>query len=660
MTRTPQTSTASSGQQTNTSQVQERVRVRLARLTMFAQTSPILAQVGMIVLMGAQGNWLYAALLAPSVLAAAAMSLVQILNQRQETGNGGTRTGTPRTLHSPLPHEAQEDEALLAQLGELPVSDVESLLAASQVVPQGGALWQGIVGEWLKQDSQAHNGGDDPDRYSVKLGSASEGSFELDLPRQGPHALVAGTTGSGKSVLLQDWCLALAGKLPPSAINFIFLDFKGGSAFSQLSRLPHTVGSVSDLNLEAAARAIDGIERELKRREQLVANEGVSSTADLPCPPARLMVVIDEFQALRQQLPDYMDHLVQLASLGRSLGMNLVACTQNPMGQVSTQMKANMNLSISLRVRDSLQSKELLGTSCAAQISPHTPGVGLYSDGDQLKAFRCAYCANPDALVEHICIAAHFSAIEPATALFTPALPKVLSASCRDSLSSLITWKNGNPCLVLGLADDGVRLEPCCLPLHGNIAIIGAAGRGKTTLLQLMCAQLAGLAAQTSLHQALHLTYSDCTGRTAEHRQIRVPPRREPAGIGKARVARQKALAPPLAPRSIWLLDGADDLMDPFNQDPLATRLQEAVADPARTVLVSLESTRYLRQPERFPTQIIFPSGQRADDLMAGIPSPLVQRLDSNVASIAGRAVLIKQGKSQLIQCSQTNFSLKS
>lgn len=161
--------------------------------------------------------------------------------------------------------------------------------------------------------------------------------------------MVAGTTGSGKSELLISWCMALAIRHSPQTLHFVFLDFKGGSTFNALERLPHTVGNVCDLDLAHAVRALNAIEQELARREALVSAERVSRFDQLSHPPARLVVVIDEFHALRDRLPDYMQRLNRLASLGRSLGMHLIVCTQNPMGQVHADMKANISLSICLR-----------------------------------------------------------------------------------------------------------------------------------------------------------------------------------------------------------------------------------------------------------------------------------------------------------------------
>lgn len=184
---------------------------------------------------------------------------------------------------------------------------------------------------------------------------------------------MAGTTGSGKSVLLQDWCVALAATHPSQALQFVLLDFKGGSAMERLCALPHVRGCVNDLDLKYATRALRALERELDRRERLAAALGVSDLMHAACPVARLVIVVDEFHMLHGQLPDYIDRLVRIASLGRSLGMHLVACTQNPLGQISASMKANMSLRICLRVRDALQSQEMIGSDAAAHLSAVPP-----------------------------------------------------------------------------------------------------------------------------------------------------------------------------------------------------------------------------------------------------------------------------------------------
>ncbi|HCQ26898.1 MAG TPA: cell division protein FtsK, partial [Bifidobacterium longum] len=350
-----------------------------ARLTMFAAACPMIAQALMMVILLLHGQWLFAAMIAPGIFAC----LVSLLL---------TLPSPPGPEKAPDPQQATIDVGITgdaddraADLRHAPSQPIESLLHFARLP------WRAIVGRWLE-----------PLDLAVPIGMTGSEPLMLDLNRQGPHALVAGTTGSGKSVLLQSWCLALASMNGPEHLNFVFLDFKGGSAFRKLERLPHTVGSVCDLDLAHAVRALRALEAELTRREQLSAAVHASDIRDMVNPPPRLIVVIDEFHALKDQLPDYVNRLVRIASLGRSLGMYLIACTQNPMGQVSADMKANMSVSICLRVRDRLQSCELLGDGRAADLSPAMPGAAFCNDSEQVTAFRCATARDIDAVCRQI------------------------------------------------------------------------------------------------------------------------------------------------------------------------------------------------------------------------------------------------------------------
>ena len=378
-----------------------------------------------------------------------------------------TLPSPPGPEKAPDPQQATIDVGITgdaddraADLRHAPSQPIESLLHFARLP------WRAIVGRWLE-----------PLDLAVPIGMTGSEPLMLDLNRQGPHALVAGTTGSGKSVLLQSWCLALASMNGPEHLNFVFLDFKGGSAFRKLERLPHTVGSVCDLDLAHAVRALRALEAELTRREQLSAAVHASDIRDMVNPPPRLIVVIDEFHALKDQLPDYVNRLVRIASLGRSLGMYLIACTQNPMGQVSADMKANMSVSICLRVRDRLQSCELLGDGRAADLSPAMPGAAFCNDSEQVTAFRCATARDIDAVCRQIAFASRFVGSPPQPSLFTAPLPRhVKDRTVADHAPQRIRF---------GLADDGINLREATVSLTGgNIGVIGPQGRGKTTLLK--------------------------------------------------------------------------------------------------------------------------------------------------------------------------------
>jgi S-DNA-T family DNA segregation ATPase FtsK/SpoIIIE len=215
------------------------------------------------------------------------------------------------------------------------------------------------------------------------IGESIDGAFSIDLGVDGPHALIAGTTGSGKSELLQTFVAALAVSNRPDEMNFVLVDYKGGAAFKDCVDLPHTVGMVTDLDTHLVERALESLGAELRRREQLLAAAGAKDLPDYLdlrarrpalAPIPRLAIVIDEFASLARELPDFVRGLVNIAQRGRSLGIHLVLATQRPSGVVSPEIRANTNLRIALRVTDSSESSDVIEAPDAARISKATPG----------------------------------------------------------------------------------------------------------------------------------------------------------------------------------------------------------------------------------------------------------------------------------------------
>jgi S-DNA-T family DNA segregation ATPase FtsK/SpoIIIE len=217
----------------------------------------------------------------------------------------------------------------------------------------------------------------------VPIGIGADGPFILDLSADGPHGLVAGTTGAGKSELLQTLIAVLCVANRPDAMTFVLIDYKGGSAFKDCARLPHTVGMVSDLDGHLTVRALDSLGAELKRREELLLHAGAKDIEDYwdakklqpglePMP--RLVLIIDEFAAMVAELPDFVTGLIDIARRGRSLGVHLLLATQRPAGVVSADIRANTNLRIALRVTSPDESADVIDTSDAAFIAKSTPG----------------------------------------------------------------------------------------------------------------------------------------------------------------------------------------------------------------------------------------------------------------------------------------------
>lgn len=217
------------------------------------------------------------------------------------------------------------------------------------------------------------------------IGESLGGPFSIDLVKDGPHGLIGGTTGSGKSEFLQTIIASLAVANTPSEINFVLIDYKGGAAFKDCEHLPHTVGMVTDLDTHLVERALVSLGAELQRREHLLAQVGAKDLEDyqdiavkqaLPSLP-RLLVVADEFASLARELPQFITGLVNLAQRGRSLGIHLLLATQRPSGAISPEIRANTNLRIALRMTDGAESTDVINSPEAGNISKSTPGRAL-------------------------------------------------------------------------------------------------------------------------------------------------------------------------------------------------------------------------------------------------------------------------------------------
>ncbi len=230
------------------------------------------------------------------------------------------------------------------------------------------------------------------------IGECERGPLVVDLAKDGPHGLVAGTTGSGKSELLQTLIASLAVANRPDCLSFVLVDYKGGSAFKECAQLPHTVGMVTDLDGHLTERALASLGAELRRRETLLAKRGAKdieafwrSAGENRPELGRLLIVIDEFAALAEELPGFVDGLVDLARRGRSLGIHLVLATQRPSGVVSAAIKTNANLRIAMRVTDAADSTDIIDSPLAARISKAVPGRGYVRVGhEELTEFQTA------------------------------------------------------------------------------------------------------------------------------------------------------------------------------------------------------------------------------------------------------------------------------
>jgi len=229
------------------------------------------------------------------------------------------------------------------------------------------------------------------------VGHTGDEPLYLDLRSQGPHALVGGTTGAGKSEFLQSWILGMAAAYSPERVTFLFVDYKGGSAFADCVKLPHSVGLVTDLTPALVDRALASLRAELHYRERLLAAKGakdletLEKSGDADSPPS-LVIVIDEFAALVNEVPAFVDGVVDIAQRGRSLGLHLIMATQRPAGVIKDNLRANTNLRIALRMADEADSSDILGISAAAHVDASLPGRAMARTGPgRIATFQSAY-----------------------------------------------------------------------------------------------------------------------------------------------------------------------------------------------------------------------------------------------------------------------------
>ena len=229
------------------------------------------------------------------------------------------------------------------------------------------------------------------------MGQGSPDAMSLDLRTQGPHALVGGTTGSGKSEFLQTWVLGMAAEYSPDRVTFLYVDYKGGSAFADCVDLPHTVGLVTDLSPHLVRRALTSLRAELHHREHLFNRKKAKDLLELekrqdPETPPALVIVIDEFAALATEVPEFVDGVVNIAQRGRSLGIHLIMATQRPAGVIKDNLRANTNLRVALRMADASDSNDVVGDAVASTFDPSIPGRGIAKTGPgRLVPFQAAY-----------------------------------------------------------------------------------------------------------------------------------------------------------------------------------------------------------------------------------------------------------------------------
>ena len=242
------------------------------------------------------------------------------------------------------------------------------------------------------------------------VGSGAPLFLDIHESGHGPHGLVAGTTGSGKSELLQTFILSLATRFSPYDVGFVLIDFKGGGMANQFRNLPHLCGSMTNIDGKQIERSLMSIRAELLKRQELFAKYNVnriddyimlykSGKADVALP--HLILIVDEFAELKTDQPEFMKELISTARIGRSLGVHMILATQKPAGVVNDQIWSNSRFKLCLKVQDKADSNEVLKSPLAAEI--REPGRCYIQVGNNelFELFQSAYSGAP-ALVEGV------------------------------------------------------------------------------------------------------------------------------------------------------------------------------------------------------------------------------------------------------------------
>jgi len=531
------------------------------------------------------------------------------------------------------------------------------------------------------------------DSLVATLGRTADGVARVDLCRQGPHVLVAGTTGSGKSELLQTLIAGLALEHPPDRCSFLLVDYKGGAAFAGAVDLPHTVGLVTDLDGATTERALRSLGAELGRREALLATHGVADVAALPdaVDLARLVIVVDEFATLAEEHPAFVPGLIGIAQRGRSLGVHLVLATQRPGGVVSPEIRANCSLRICLRTTDEADSRDVIGTGQAAFLPVDLPGRAYVRTGTaQPVQIQVARVSTPEphrgpgprvrrwswphpgtafpgadlgtgaSDLERITAALRQAATQSRIAAphrpWLPPLPARLTAGNLDR-----EGPPGTPTRVrLGLVDrpDAQRQEPLELDLAegGGWLAVGGPRSGRTTLLRTVLAEAGTRAGPEDLHVhvldhgggalAAEATAFPQTG-TAVGPDDALRTVRLVARLSEEVARRRSGEAPGPRPALLLLVDGVDSVVaqldeaDPAGGSATLLRLvRDGAAVGLTCVLTGDRAVPGGRLAAVAGHRLVLPLPDRADYAVAGIPVRAVPDVRPPGRALVGETAL--------------------
>ena len=323
----------------------------------------------------------------------------------------------------------------------------------------------------------------------------------LSLEHDGPHFLIAGATGSGKTETLVALIASMAARHDPARFRFTVIDFKGGGGFVRVAGLPHSAGITTDLDGDDVLRALAGIRVDMERREELLRESGRTDIAHMPADRAlpRLLIVVDEYRALCEQVPDARRIMADVAARGRALGVHLALASQRAAGAFSDDLIVNAQTRLCLTPVGDDDARYLLGVSI-----PHPQAVGKPSERQLLLRRRTGevervlpVCADALTLARatemrvragegDVPVGRGSEAERPnAWRLWWPELPRTLSD--RTMADSLDYNALAPEVVRLGLRQDVRTTRWLALDYSptrdGSLAVVGGPRSGKSTLL---------------------------------------------------------------------------------------------------------------------------------------------------------------------------------